>query len=184
MNDSSSENKEKPASNSEKLTKIIRFALELRYINLIAVASSFVGAICMSILAMIKTIFAVKTLIDSIGEYNVKVTSTVTAFVVQAMDASLMSLVLVVFATGIFHLFIRPLDNETLMHLPGFKIMSSIVELKKIIAELIIVVLFVQFLKLALEEGSLDWTILIIPAGILLMATSLRLLRFDKGGER
>ncbi|MDA1068395.1 MAG: YqhA family protein [Verrucomicrobia bacterium] len=129
----------------------------------------------MCIVGLIKTIKAVRVffLEDLAGE---KVAESVTAYVVQAMDAFVIAMVLVVFSTGIFHLFIMELKKEDFKGLRGFERINSIKGLKKILGEMIIIVLFVHFLNLVIENATLEWTILTIPASVLLMAGALKLL--------
>ncbi|MDA0346928.1 MAG: YqhA family protein [Verrucomicrobia bacterium] len=160
---------------SEGLYRLVKIGLRLRLINILAVACSFVGALCMCIVGLIKTIKAVRVffLEDLAGE---KVAESVTAYVVQAMDAFVIAMVLVVFSTGIFHLFIMELKKEDFKGLRGFERINSIKGLKKILGEMIIIVLFVHFLNLVIENATLEWTILTIPASVLLMAGALKLL--------
>ena len=72
---------------------------------------------------------------------------------------------------------IMELKEKDFQGLRGFERVSSIRGLKKILGELIVIVLFVHFFRLAIEGDTFDWTILVIPAGALLMAGALRLLR-------
>lgn len=156
----------------------VRSGLVLRHLNLIAVGCSFIGALCMCLVGLLKTWLAATTLITGMHESD-EMAAQVTSYVVQAMDSFLIAMVLVVFATGIFHLFIKQLDHGMLMRLGGFRLVTSITDLKRIIAELIIIVLFVQFLKLAIDGSQLQWEILVIPAGIVLMAVAMKLLKMN-----
>lgn len=160
-----------------RLYPLVRFGLHLRYINLIAVACTFIGALCMCFVGLIKTIRAVFVFLSA--DYSPgTIADPVTGYVVQAMDAFVFAMVLVVFSTSIFHLFIFELDAKDFKGLRGFRRANSINELKKILSQLIIVLLFVHFLKLTIEGNSLEWEFLIIPAGALLMAIALKLLNF------
>lgn len=68
-------------------------------------------------------------------------------------------------------------DNGILkwIHIP------NIGHLKNILAELIIIIIFVLFLELIIENiHDLKWNFLIIPISVLLLGLGLRILRLDK----
>ena len=178
MDDRSS--RSEPAQGSDALYSLVRIGLRLRFINLLAVVCSFVGALCMSGAGLIKTVKAVQVFFSEGSLMDDSVTQSVSTYVAQAMDAFLVAMVLVVFSTGIFHLFIMELKEKDFRGLRGFERVSSIHGLKKILGELIVVVLFVHFFRLAIEGERLDWMLLVIPVGALLMAGALRLLRLEE----
>ena len=134
----------------------------------------------MSGAGLIKTVKAVQVFFSEGSLMDDSVTQSVSTYVAQAMDAFLVAMVLVVFSTGIFHLFIMELKEKDFRGLRGFERVSSIHGLKKILGELIVVVLFVHFFRLAIEGERLDWMLLVIPVGALLMAGALRLLRLEE----
>jgi len=52
--------------------------------------------------------------------------------------------------------------------------------MKRVLLEVILVLLAVFFLKMIItEEDALEWTVLIIPATIVAIAVSLKLVNFD-----
>lgn len=165
---------------SEALYSLVRIGLRLRLINLLAVVCSFVGALCMCGAGLIKTVKAVRVFFSDQPLLDDAAAQSVSTYVAQAMDAFLVAMVLVVFSTGIFHLFIMELKEKDFRGLRGFERVSSIHGLKKILGELIVVVLFVHFFRLAIEGDRLDWTLLVIPIGALLMAGALRLLKLGE----
>lgn len=161
---------------------LVKVGLRLRLINLLAVACSFIGALCMCFVGLINTVNAVMSFVTE-NPTGDKIGDSVTAYVIQAMDAFMIAMVLVVFSTGIFHLFIMELKDKDFQGLRGFERVTSIYGLKKILGQLIIIVLFVHFLKLTFEGNNLEWTILIIPAGALLIATALWLLTLGEDSK-
>lgn len=162
---------------------LVQIGLRMRFINLLAVGCSFVGALCMCAVGLMKTIKAVMVFVSPDTMFDDAALNSVSTYVAHAMDAFLVATVLVVFSTGIFHLFIMELKESDFKGLRGFERVSSIRGLKKILGELIVVVLFVHFMRLAIEGTSFDWTILVIPVGALLMAGALRLLKLDDDQE-
>ena len=54
---------------------------------------------------------------------------------------------------------------------------NNVQQLKKILAELVVVILFVKFLEVALVNlDSLAWEMLVLPGSILLLALSIKFL--------
>ncbi len=87
---------------------------------------------------------------------------------------------LFIFAYGIFTLFISNKkdikDNGVLQWIA----ISNIGHLKNILAELIIIILFVIFLEVIIENiNNLKWEFLIIPISVLLLALGLKYLKLE-----
>jgi len=164
---------------SAALYSLVKFGLRLRLINLLAVACLFIGALCMSAVGFIKTAKAVMVFFSAERFMDDSALHYVSTYIAHAMDAFLVATVLVVFSTGIFHLFIMELKETDFRGLRGFERVSSIRALKRILGELLVIVLFVHFFRIAIGGTTFEWTTLVIPAGALLMAIALRLLRLD-----
>lgn len=156
--------------------------LRLRYISLIAVISLFAGAILMFVSGLIKTVLAFILFFTSfttdIPEYLDEITYTSVALI-QGVDAFLFALVLLIFAYGIYILFIHPFSPEELQHLPRWMQIMSVEELKTTLIHVIIVILAVNVLEHVIMVGpeALKWETLIIPVAILCLAASLRLMQ-------
>jgi len=94
---------------------------------------------------------------------------------VQAIDAFLIAIGLMIFGGGIYNLFVHQIP-EGQRKLFGIQ---SIAHLKSLLAELVVVILIVKFLEEALHnDASYHWDILVLPMGVLLIALSVRVLRF------
>lgn len=117
--------------------------------------------------------------------------------VIEALDRFLIAIVLLYFAYGVYSLFIHPEQDakeaERAVALPGWLRVRQIGQLKQVVAEVIIVVLFVLFLRVALQafDGSQTTfdagriaTLLLLPVATLLLAASLRLVQLHPKGER
>lgn len=163
------------------LDKLVRVAVPLRLLNLIAVGCSFVGALCMVAVGLGKTLVACRVLIAE-TPFGDAAAVGVTAALIQAVDAFLFAMILVIFGAAVFHLFVHRIDFQ-MLPLGGFKQIRTISQLKKIVAELIIIILFVQFLKSAMQTAPWEWTLLVLPASILAMAVALRVLNLDPGRD-
>jgi len=97
---------------------------------------------------------------------------------VSAMDTFLFALVLLIFAYGVFHLFIATGDKIMEASLPEWARIESVTQLKTILAQVIIVILFVDFLESVISSGLewMPWEGLTTPLAVLLLAGALRLM--------
>lgn len=152
--------------------------LKLRFVTLIAVAFSFLASLLMFVVGAVKTLKAFRVYL-----LNEPLTPDVPAYLdtadqtmitlIESIDAFLVALVFFVLSTGIYRLFIRELAAEKKWVWDEIRTFE---QLKKTLVEMIMVVLVVYFLGVALYEGeNLQWTVLILPASVLLLALSIRL---------
>ncbi len=107
-------------------------------------------------------------------------TDNATIYIMKSLDTFLIALALFIFAYGIFTLFISKRndnDNGTLKWIN----IPNIGHLKNILSEVIIIILFVLFLEVIIENiHNLKWEFLIIPVSILLLALALKFLKLDE----
>ena len=81
-----------------------------------------------------------------------------------------------IFCYGIYTLFVREVKQEERIALRWLEI-KNITSLKTLLAEVIIIILFVKFLNVViLNIADLRWEILILPASVLLLALGLKFL--------
>jgi uncharacterized membrane protein YqhA len=101
------------------------------------------------------------------------------ATLVSAVDVFLFALVLLIFSYGIYHLFIINKEEANYLRLPEWARITSLAELKTILAEVIIVILFVELLESVLNVTTewLPWLGLVVPCAIVLLAGALKLMR-------
>jgi len=159
---------------------MFRYFYALRYVAAVAVISSYVGCAIMFAIGAVKTIKACAVYftdwhpsgtLDGISE----VTLT-TKYIIQSLDLFLVALVLMIFSFAVYGLVLREVDTDKLPASRWLQI-TSISELKSTLAEVIIIILFVQFLEMILLKfDQLDWKMLVLPLGIALLAVSLKLL--------
>lgn len=99
----------------------------------------------------------------------------------ESLDTFLIALALFIFAYGIFSLFISNKNDVEDRGILKWISVPNIGHLKKILSELIIIILFVIFLEIIIENiNDLKWEFLIIPISVLLLAIGLKVLRLNE----
>ena len=158
-----------------------RLLFSIRYISWVAIVCSITGSLLMFYVGALKTYKAVATIFfgriphESLSQ--LKPANVTTAYLIKSLDAFLIAFVLMIFAFGVYSLFIsKHSDIDESGALKWIRI-PSLAHLKNTLAEVIIVVLFVKFLEVALLNlGNLTWELLVLPGSILLLALSLKFL--------
>jgi uncharacterized membrane protein YqhA len=155
----------------------------LRYLSLIAVVFSLLGSALMFLGGAAKSIKAIR--IFFLGETlsadppppaHLDSGDQALVAVLQSMDAFLIALVLLIFSFGVYKLFIA--EIKTPKNLPGapWAQITSIEGLKKVLVEVILVILAVLFLwEVVYLEADASWTVLVLPLSIVLIAAALKL---------
>ena len=162
-----------------QLDKIERNVGWVRLISIIAVVSSGFGSLLMFVIGAMKVYRAYVTYLGT-DLLNAPVpnesANLAIALVVQAIDAFLIALVLLIFGKGIYNLFVHEVEGGS-PTTKGWSSINSIAQLKGILAELVIIILMVKFLESALRTfGGYDWEMLILPLGVLMLAGAVRVL--------
>jgi uncharacterized membrane protein YqhA len=153
----------------------------LRYISLIAVIASGLGSVLMFLIGAIKTGRAYLTYFGGIAHQPDLSAKQAITYMIQAIDVFLIGLVLMIFAGGIYTLFVQRLESGATEINSWVKI-TSITQLKRILVELVIVVLIVRTLEgaMAIEPGDYKWENLVLPLGILMLALALKFMGLGK----
>ncbi len=169
-----------------------RLALKLlnatRYASLIAVVGSAAGAFLMfavGLASMWKAGLAWFAGPDEVGTSGLSASAVAVINVIEGLDRFLIALVMLYFAYGVHSLFIRSdesLDKKE-FNLPSPLRVRQISQLKQVLAEVIIVILFVLFLRyaLAMFQTSTPFTwqqiagLLVLPVCAALLGAALRL---------
>jgi uncharacterized membrane protein YqhA len=106
----------------------------------------------------------------------------VTVPVLEAVDAFLFGIVLVIFAYGIAIGFVFTLPEGYGQRLPEWLKVGGVGQLKATLAEVVIVVLIVIFARVVVEaNGHFEWSMLVLPASIFLIALALRMIELGGG---
>jgi uncharacterized membrane protein YqhA len=159
--------------------RLLTFFLSLRTIMLIGSAGAIVGSLLMLLQGGFYLHEAWHTLMAGGGAAERQVTVPV----LEAVDAFLFGIVLVIFAYGIAIGFVFTLPEGYGERLPVWMKVGGVGQLKATLAEVVIVVLIVIFARVVVEaNGHLQWSMLVLPASILLIAAALRMI--ELGVER
>ena len=167
------------------MSAIFRYLLAFRYISIVAVVASLVGAVVMFAIGAIRTINGLFVLLSDLGivppltlPAHLGGDAAATVIIVQALDAFLFGLVLLIFAFGIYSLIIPFVTPEEFENIPAPFRIHHIDELKMSLAKVIIIILFVNVLEMVIIEGaeSLSFAHLVIPIAILCLAGALYLM--------
>jgi len=160
-----------------------KLAIAVRLTTFLAVLASSAGAILMIVMGLLDTTAAIVVQFEP-EDATLPVSDATAIHLISSLDRFLMAIVLLYFAYGIYILFVRPEDSSEALGIPRWLKVEGIGELKQTLAEVIIVVLFVLFLRVALEtfiaEGpDLTWRavvkLLTLPVAILLLSAALKL---------
>jgi uncharacterized membrane protein YqhA len=155
---------------------MLRFLLPLRFVMLAASLGAAAGALLMFWLGASKTWDAVR------AAFGHDATRSAIGSVMAATDAFLFGVVLVIFAYAITFGFVVELPAEERGRLPVWMRVDGVAGLKRILVEVILVYLIVDFATDVAEAGThLDWHTLVIPASVFLIAGALRLLSHGPG---
>lgn len=160
-----------------------RIAVTVRWLTLLAVLASTVGALLMLAIGLQETAMAFRVQLTEVpGPLPASHASAV--HLIGALSRFLMGIVLLYFAFGIYLLFVRPDRPVGSLGVPQWLHVEGIGQLKQTLAQAIIVVLFVLFLRTAVETflaQGLDFTmqqilaLLTLPVAIFLLSAALKL---------
>ena len=153
----------------------------LRYVSMIAAVSTFMGSVLMFIVGAFKTVkaFTIYFIETDVGSKFEHISKPDVAMIslIESVDSFLFALVLLIFSFGIVQIFIMQYDTPSPSSQAWWNI-SNISDLKNMLAEVIIVILFVFFLKIALVDLDKEaYKILILPASIFFLSISLFFLK-------
>ncbi|MGH6824552.1 YqhA family protein [Methyloceanibacter sp.] len=153
--------------------RLLTVFLSLRAIMLIGSAGAMLGALLMFLQGGFYLHEAWHTIM-TVGDAAQR---QVTVPVLEAVDSFLFGIVLVIFAYGIAIGFVFTLPEGYGGRLPVWMKVGGVGQLKATLAEVVIVVLIVIFARIVVEaNGHLQWSMLVLPASILLIAVALRMI--------
>ena len=170
-----------------------RIVVGSRFFTVLGVVGSLAAAGLMFSLGLFNIYDAFQTgLVDPVGDNSPFGTGAVIS-VIEGLDRFLIGIVLLYFSYGVYSLFIHPAEAEEKLALPAWLRVRQIGQLKQVVAEVIIVILFVLFLRVALETFrqpnvvmSVEQiaTFALLPTCTLLLALSLRLVQLHPKPEK
>lgn len=155
-----------------------------RHLSVVAVVFAAVGAVLMFVIGSVTTIDGV---ITYFGGHEDKAFSSdaalaATVEVVSALDQFLLGLVLLVFAYGVYSLWVVAdkavwEEQRSRMHAPDWLNVASVTDLKVKLLEVVAVLLAVLFLKGVLKNPATVWSDLVVPIAVVLFALTVWLIR-------
>ena len=151
--------------------------LKARYLAVVIVILSLLHAVAYLVMGTRIAIHAYVHIFDESGSSSSE--SRPGLELLHSLDFLFVSLVLVVLGLGIAKLFLLPPTSQDHDGLPSWLRIQSIGELKVLLWETILTTLLIAGLS-GLIAGlftHLDWTILLTPAAILILALSLFLMK-------
>lgn len=160
-----------------------KLAIAARMTTFFAVVASSAGASLMIIIGLRETMEAILAQLEP-GGSTLPAADATAIHLISSLDRFLMAIVLLYFAYGIYGLFVRPGESARDLGVPQWLTVEGIGQLKQTLAEVIVVVLFVLFLRVALEtfiaQGpDLTWLavarLLVLPVAIFLLSAALKL---------
>ena len=164
---------EAPHAQSRRLNPVLRVLFGFRLIMLAGSVGALFGSVMMFWQGGLYLVDAFHTLTAN-SEHTER---QVTVPILEAVDAFLFGVVLVIFAYGIAVGFVIRLPERMRQLLPAWMKIEGVGQLKAILAEVVIVVLVVIFARVVVEAGStFTWTMLVLPISILLLAGAIRVL--------
>jgi uncharacterized membrane protein YqhA len=155
-----------------------------RYLSVVAVVFGAVGAVLMFVIGAVTTIDAVVTYFggheDKAFSSDAALASTVE--IVSSLDQFLLGLVLLVFAYGVYSLWVVAdtaawEEQRTKLHAPDWLNVTSVTDLKVKLIEVVAVLLAVLFLKGVLKNPMTVWSDLVVPIAVVLLAATVWLIR-------
>ena len=166
---------------ARKLPRTTQLLGLTRWFSIVTVLSSLVGALLMFLIGAANTGEAV------LRYFGLQVDATSTAtnsprpaanlLLLESLDNGLTGLTFLYFAYGIYALFLT--TSETMAKAPRWLKVENIAALKKTLLEVVAVLLAVMFVRVLAEKMLTDgprWEMLIMPAGIIAIAISSRLM--------
>ncbi len=163
-----------------------KYFTKVRYLVAVAAVASLFGSMLMFFIGVGKVISAYYYYFfghaffteGDLPEYLTR-GDLATVSLAQSIDVFLFALVLMIFAYGIWYLFLVDDADKERLSFPGWLKIKSIFQLKMILGEVIVFILFVHFFETATKTGYANLTIdsLILPAAIILLSVSLMVLR-------
>ena len=144
--------------------RVFRTLLRLRFIMVAIVPATAAGSVLMMIQGSWKIVEAYHAF------WNEPTSRNTVGYVVDGLDSFLIAMVLMLFGTGVFKMFSSEKD------LDDRDILSGIAAMKNTLAEVVLVVLFVEFLGTVIVTREMNFEMLVIPVGVLCLAFALRLM--------
>jgi uncharacterized membrane protein YqhA len=163
---------------------MLKAFFRIRYMTVLAVIAALLGAALLLLIGSFAVIeaFALFLGLEAPHVAGNEGTEAVVA-VIESLDNFLLAFVLVYFAYSVYFLFIHhesQAEERDEIEMPAWLRVEDLGHMKKVLLEVILVLIAVFFLKLVFtQQQELAWTVLILPITIVAIAVSLKLVHFD-----
>ncbi len=170
-----------------------RVIVSSRFFAILAVFGSMAAAVLMFALGLYNIFEAFREVLTAGGDESAPFGTEAVIRIIEGLDRFLIAIVLIYFSYGVYSLFIHPEQSEEALALPVWLRVRKIGQLKQVVAEVIIVILFVLFLRVALQsfqnpQTMLDWLqiakFMVLPFSIVLLALALRFVELHPKPQR
>ena len=155
-----------------------------RFVSWIAIIGSLLGSLLLFIVGAFKTMNAFRVVIFNYipeDKAHLHTADIATTYLIKSLDTFLIALVLFIFAHGVYTLFISNKKYEDGTGVLSWIRTPNIGHLKNVLAEVIVIILFVKFLEVVFVNiNNLKWEIIILPISIVLLALGLKFLSLNK----
>lgn len=163
---------------------MLKAFFRIRYMTVLAVLASLLGAALLLVIGSASVIEAFALYLGFLTPHIAgnEAKEAVVA-VIESLDNFLLAFVLIYFSYSIYFLFVHDDPSEEArqnIEMPAWLQVEDLGHMKKVLLEVILVLISVFFLKLVFtEQEDLAWSVLILPITIVAIAISLKLVRFD-----
>jgi len=155
-----------------------------RYVSWTAIIGSLLGSLLLFVVGALKTINAFRVVIFNYipeDKAHLHPADIATTYLIKSLDTFLIALVLFIFAHGVYTLFISDKKYDDEKNVLKWIRTPNIGHLKNVLAEVIVIILFVKFLEVVFVNiDNLKWEIAILPVSIVLLALGLKFLSLNK----
>lgn len=162
---------------------MLRAFFRIRYMTILAVIAALLGAALLLVIGTASVVEAFALFLGFkdphiIGNQN----KEAVVAVIESLDNFLLAFVLIYFSYSIYFLFVHDDPSEEArekIDMPSWLQVEDLGHMKKVLLEVILVLISVFFLKLVItSQEHLDWSVLILPITIVAIAISLKLVDF------
>jgi uncharacterized membrane protein YqhA len=152
-----------------------------RYVSIVAVVFGAIGAILMFVIGAVTTVDSVATYLGGHEDaaFSSDAALAATVEIVSALDQFLLGLVLLVFAFGVYSLWVvtDTTEKASTSQVPEWIKVTSVTDLKVQLIEVVAVLLAVLFLKGVLSNPETVWSDLVVPIAVVLFAWTVWLIK-------
>jgi len=162
---------------------MLKAFFSIRYMTVLVVIATLLGSLLLFLLGGLNTLqaFALFLGLKAPSSSSGSAGHEAVVAIVESLDNFLLGFALIYMSYSTYYLFVyREQEEEERITMPEWLKVEDLGQMKRVLLEVIMVLLTVFLLKLVLVESeTLEWNVLILPASIVAIAISLKLVNFD-----